>query len=163
MSHVFPPHAHPFRMIDVVLELDHGLCTTVRLATAGEVVRDDPASGAGYPFSLLLEAMAQAAIPLAGEEGAGHHGEGAGTPAPGGAGAPPPGAASPRGGALAGIDAARLLRPVHYGDRLLITASIAGQFGNMIRVRTRAERADEPPGEAIVAEGEFTIALEEPS
>jgi 3-hydroxymyristoyl/3-hydroxydecanoyl-(acyl carrier protein) dehydratase len=143
-------------MIDVVLELDHGLCTTVRLATAGEVVRDDPASDAGYPFSLLLEAMAQAAIPLAGEEGAGHHGEGAGAP-------PPGGAASPRGGALAGIDAARLLRPVHYGDRLLITASIVGQFGNMIRVRTRAERADEPPGEAIVAEGEFTIALEDPS
>ena len=33
-----PPHAHPFRMIDVVLELDHGICTTVKLATTGEVL-----------------------------------------------------------------------------------------------------------------------------
>ena len=142
-----PPHAHPFRMIDVVLELDHGICTTVKLATTGEVVRDDPASACGYPFALLLEAMAQAAIPLAGAEGAGHHGERSG--------------ASPAGGALVGIDAARLLLPVHYGDRLLITASMVGHFGNMIRVRTRAERSDAPPGEGIVAEGEFTIAIGE--
>lgn len=141
-----PPHAHPFRMIDLVLELDHGICTTVKAVTAGEGVRDDPASAAGYPFSLLLEAMAQAAIPLAGEEGAGHHGE------------HPPG--SPAGGALVGIDEARLLTPVHYGDRLLITASIVGHFGGMIRVKARAERSDARPGDGIVAEGEFTIALE---
>ena len=140
-----PPHAHPFRMIDVVLELDHGICTTVKLATSDEVVRDDAASAAGYPFALLLEAMAQAAIPLAGEEGAGHHGERS--------------EASPPAGALVGIDAARLLLPVRYGDRLLITASLDGHFGNMIRVKVRAERSGAPPGEGIVAEGEFTIAV----
>jgi hypothetical protein len=134
-------------MLDVVLELDHGICTTVKLATTGEVVRDDPASARGYPFALLLEAMAQAAIPLAGADGAGHQGEGSG--------------ASAAGGALVGIDAARLLLPVHYGDRLLITASMIGHLGSMIRVRTRAERSDAPPGEGIVAEGEFTIAIGE--
>lgn len=141
-----PPHAHPFRMIDLVLELDHGICTTVKAVTPGEIVRDDPASAAGYPFSLLLEVMAQAAIPLSGEEGTGDHGE----RSPG----------SPSGGALVGIDEARLVAPVHYGDRLLVTASIVGQFGNMIRVKARAERSDVPPGEGVVAEGVFTIAIE---
>lgn len=135
-----PPHAHPFRMIDLVLELDHGICTTVKSVTSGEGVRDDPASPAGYPFSLLLEVMVQAAIPLSGEDG--------GSPGP------------LAGGALVGIDEARLLAPVHYGDRLLVTASVVGQFGDMIRVKARAERPDVPPGEGIVAEGEFTIALE---
>jgi len=141
-----PPHAHPFRMIDLVLELDHGICTTVKAVTPGEIVRDDPASAAGYPFSLLLEVMAQAAIPLSGEEGTGDHGE----RSPG----------SPSGGALVGIDEARLVAPVHYGDRLLVTASIVGQFGRMIRVKARAERSDAAPGEGVVAEGVFTIALE---
>ena len=141
MSHAAgPPHAHPFRMIDLVLELDHGICTTVKAVTSGEGVRDDPESPAGYPFSLLLEVMAQAAIPLASE------------------GERPPG--SPVGGALVAIDEARLLAPVRYGDRLLVTASIVGQFGDMIRIKARAERPDVPPGEGIVAEGEFTIALE---
>jgi hypothetical protein len=133
-------------MIDLVLELDHGICTTVKSVTSGEGVRDDPASPAGYPFSLLLEVMAQAAIPLAGEDGTGHRGE------------RPPG--SPAGGALVAIDEARLLGPVHYGDRLLVTASLVGEFGDMIRLKARAERSDAPPGEGIVAEAEFTIALE---
>lgn len=135
-----PPHAHPFRMIDLVLELEHGICTTVKAVTPGEIVRDDPASPGGYPFSLLLEVMAQAAIPLSGEEGA--------TPG------------SPSGGALVGIDEARLVAPVQYGDRLLVTASIVGQFGQMIRVKARAERSDASPGEGVVAEAVFTIALE---
>lgn len=133
-------------MIDLVLELDHGICTTVKSVTPGEIVRDDPTSPAGYPFSLLLEVMAQGAIPLSSEEGAGDHGE----RSPG----------SPSGGALVGIDEARLVAPVHYGDRLLVTASIVGQFGRMIRVKARAERSDAPPGGGIVAEGVFTIALE---
>jgi len=50
--------------------------------------------------------------------------------------------------------------PVHYGDRLLVTAAIIGQFGRMIRVKARAERSDASPGEGLVAEGVFTIALE---
>jgi len=57
-------------MIDVVLELEHGISTAIKAVTTDEVVRDDPrASGGGYPFSLLLEAMAQAAIPLAETQG----------------------------------------------------------------------------------------------
>jgi 3-hydroxymyristoyl/3-hydroxydecanoyl-(acyl carrier protein) dehydratase len=144
-----PPHSHPFRMIDVVLELDHGLCTTIKAVTSDEVVRDDPrASEGGYPFSLLLEVMAQAAIPLAETQGEDH-----------------PHAVEPsRGvGMIVGIDGARLLRPVGPGDRLLITASVIGTLGNMIRVRSVAELAGSPPGGAVVAQGEFTIALEKPA
>src|SRR5262245_41277532 len=133
-------------MIDLVLELDHGICTTVKGATTDECVRDDAASAAGYPFSLLLEAMAQAAIPLAHE---GEAGRGPG-PSEGGARA---------GGALVAIDEARLLEPVRYGDRLLVTATLAGEFGDMIRVKARAERSDAPPGQGLVAEAEFTVAL----
>lgn len=143
-----PTHAHPFRMIDVVLELDHGLCTTIKAVTTDEVVRDDPrARGGDYPFSLLLEAMAQAAIPLAETEGEDH----------------PHAAESARSaGMLVAIDGARLHRPVEPGDRLLITASVVGSLGHMIRVRSVAEIAGTPPGGAVVAEGEFTIALEGP-
>jgi len=144
-----PPHAHPFRMIDVVLELDHGLCTTIKAVTTDEVVRDD-ARGfeAGYPFSLLLEVMAQAAIPLAETQGEDH---------------PHAVERAPSAGMLVGIDAARLLRRVEPGDRLLITASVTGILGGMIRVRSVAELAGTPPGESVVAEGEFTIALENPA
>jgi 3-hydroxymyristoyl/3-hydroxydecanoyl-(acyl carrier protein) dehydratase len=142
-----PPHAHPFRMIDVVLELDHGISTAIKAVTSDEVVRDDPgASEGGYPFSLLLEAMAQAAIPLAETQGEDH----------------PHAAEGSRGaGMVVGIDGARLFRRVGPGDRLLITASITGTFGAMIRVHSVAEIAGSPPKEAVVAEAEFTFALEE--
>ena len=68
-----------------------------------------------------------------------------------------------RVGMIVGIDGARLLRRVGPGDRLLITASVAGTLGSMIRVRSVAELAGSPPGGAVVAEGEFTIALERPA
>jgi len=49
---------------------------------------------------------------------------------------------------------------VRPGDRLLITATIIGGLGPLVRVRSVAEIAGSPAGEGIVAEGEFTIALE---
>jgi 3-hydroxymyristoyl/3-hydroxydecanoyl-(acyl carrier protein) dehydratase len=135
-------------MIDVILELDRERCTTIKSVTTGEVVRDGAsASVQGHPFSLLLEAMVQAAVPLAGlqEEGHPQATERASRPA----------------GMMVGIDGARLLRPARPGDRLLITATVTRRFGTMIRVRSVAEAAGSNPGEAIVAEGEFTIALDE--
>ena len=62
---------------------------------------------------------------------------------------------------LAGIDRLRLLRPVRPGDRLLITATVLGRQGALLRIRSVAERADASPEEGIVAEGEFTIVVEE--
>jgi hypothetical protein len=38
---------------------------------------------------------------------------------------------------------------------------VTGRFGTMIRVHSVAEAAVPAPGGTIVAEGEFTIALEE--
>jgi len=135
-------------MIDMILELDRERCTTIKAVTGDEVVRDDPgASAGGYPFSLLLEAMAQAAVPLAGLDDEDH-------PHPSGRPQRP-------NGMIVGIDGARLLRPVRPGDRILITAAIVGRHGDMIRVRSVAEVAESAAGQAVVAEGEFTIALEE--
>jgi len=139
-----PPHAHPFRMIDLVLELEHGVCSTIKAATSDEVVRDERGRGGDYPFALLLEAMAQAALPLAQAEDEGS--ERAPNRSP---------------GMIAAIDAARLLRRVRVGDRLLITARVTGGLGSLIRVRSVAEIAGAPAGEGIVAEGEFTIAMPE--
>lgn len=133
-------------MFDLVLELDHGVCSTIKATASDEVIRDGCGARGDYPFALLLEAMAQAALPLGGAMGEGHGETGEG----------------PRGGGrLAGIDSARLLRPVRPGDRLLITATVTGGLGGLLRVRSVAEIAGAPPGEARVAEGEFTIALDE--
>ena len=143
----FPPHSHPFRMIDVILEIDRERCTTIKAVSGDEVVQDDPeVSGGTYPLSLLLEAMAQAAIPLAGLDDEEHPHTSSRPTRP--------------NGMIVGIDEARLLRPVSAGDRLLITATIVGRHGAMIRVRSVAEIAARESGRAVVAEGEFTIALE---
>jgi 3-hydroxymyristoyl/3-hydroxydecanoyl-(acyl carrier protein) dehydratase len=144
-----PPHVHPFRMIDVVLEYGRERCSTIRAVTSDEVVRDEAATVDGrHPFSLLLEAMAQAAVPLAGVADVDH---------------PHASPAPPRTGMVVRIDEARLLATARPGDRLLITASITHRFGAMIRVRTLVEVAGSPPGQRVVAEGTFTIALGEPA
>ena len=141
----FPPHAHPFRMLDVILELERERCTVVKAVTLDEVIRDEAEAGR-YPLSLLAEAMAQSAVPLGG------------LPDDDSCAAP---AARTGRGRLAGIDSLRLHRPVGPGDRLLITATVLGRQGPLLRIRSVAERADAPPGEALVAEGEFTIVVEE--
>ena len=158
-----PLHSHPFRMLDVVLELEDRVATGIKAVTGDEVLHRDPAGFCGsYPFSLLLETMAQAAIPLAG----GDAGHGAG-PADGGGmgtggGVATGGGAGAHGvrGLLVAIDGARLLRPASPGDRLLITSTLTAELGGMIKVKSVAEIAGSDPGSAIVAEAEFTIALQ---
>ncbi len=131
LAGVTGPHAHPFRMIDRVLERGPDRCTVVKAVTAGELAPDAAAMpGDGYPPWLVLEALSQAALPLAGSAA--------------GAGGP---------GVIAAIQGARVLRPVRPGERLTITASITARLGGMIRVSSRACVGEEP-----VAEGEFTIA-----
>lgn len=143
-------HQHPFRMWDVVLEREEHVATVVKAVTTGEVVRCDPHASCGsWPFSLLLETMAQAAVPLA--AGPDDHP------------AAEPSSAWTRGGRLVGIDGARLVRPVVPGDRLLITASRQQTLGDLIRVSTIAEIAGSEPGSGIVAEAEFTLALGGPA
>jgi 3-hydroxymyristoyl/3-hydroxydecanoyl-(acyl carrier protein) dehydratase len=139
-------HAHPFRMIDRVLERGEDRCLAVKLVTADEVLQDGRANpGPPYPSSLVIEAMAQAAIPLA-----------AGAAPPGGSPAP---SAGPRG-VIVAIDGVRVHRQVLPGERLRISAAIVARFGGMIRIAGRAAAEREGAEAGVVAEGEFTVALE---
>jgi 3-hydroxymyristoyl/3-hydroxydecanoyl-(acyl carrier protein) dehydratase len=128
-------HAHPFRQIDRVLSMAGDRCTAVKLVGGGEVLRDEAGRPGVYPPALVVEALAQAALPLAGGAGAGKSVA---------ADAPP--------GMIVAMDRVRLHRPVVAGDRLVLTAVIAARLGGLVRVESRAEVAGK-----IVAEGEFTI------
>ncbi len=136
------PHRAPFRFIDRVLSRDGSRCVALKLASVGEALQDrggratpaspgEPASDAApaYPAALVLEALAQAAAPLADEAGV-----------------------------IVAIRDARVLGSVRVGDRLRITAEITARFAGMIRVRSRAEVDGR-----VVAEGEFTIAVDGPA
>jgi len=114
-------HAHPFRFFDRVVERTADRCVVVKAISAGERA----------PEGLVFEAMAQAALPLAGPRGA--------------AGAP---------GMVVAIHGARLLRAVGPGDRLRISATVTQRYEGLLRVRSRAEVEG-----VEVAEGEFSIAL----
>ena len=134
-------HAFPFRMIDRVLERGDDRCTIVKTLTGGEEL-PGPGSGMGrYPWSLIVEAMVQAGLPLASRAGDGI-----------GESAPEPTAVA---GALVAIHSARLHAPVGPGDVLRITATITARWGGMIRLSSRAEVQGRS---GVVAEGEFTLA-----
>ena len=126
-------HSHPFRMIDVVLELERERCTTIKSVTSNEEIRDEAEAAAGrYPLSLLVEAMAQAAVPLAvrADDRRPHATSGA----------------TPGRGMIAGIDGVRLLRPVRPGDRLLISATVLGRLGDAPRPQRRRAGGRSPGG-----------------
>jgi len=161
------PHRAPFRFIDRVLSRAGSRCVAVKLVSAGEVLQDrnglatpaspgESASAAApaYPATLVLEALAQAAVPLADEIRAIG-------PRESRTRAPRVGASRARddaatvAGVIVAIRDARVLGSVRAGDRLRITAEITARFAGMIRVRSRAE----VDGRAV-AEGEFTIAVD---
>ncbi|MBI4169675.1 MAG: hypothetical protein HY510_07035 [Acidobacteria bacterium] len=148
-------HAFPFRLVDRVLEVGRDRCTVIKVITAGEALQDGrEAPGGPYPSSLLVEALAQAALPLVP----------AAVPLARSAlplvraDAPPAPAEVPGPGVVVAMDGVRVHRPVRAGDRLRISAAITARLGGMIRVHSRAETVGgEDPG-SLVAEGEFTIA-----
>jgi 3-hydroxymyristoyl/3-hydroxydecanoyl-(acyl carrier protein) dehydratase len=159
------PHRAPFRFIDRVLSRDGTRCVALKLASVGEALQDrsgraTPASpgesasvaAPAYPAALVLEALAQAAVPLADEERAiGPRASRAGA-------SRARHDAATATGVIVGIRDARVLGSVRVGDRLRITAEITARFAGMIRVRSRAE----VDGRAV-AEGEFTIAVDGPA
>src|SRR5439155_18623585 len=99
-------HAHPFRFLDRVVDGPLDRRVVIKAVTAGERA----------PEALVFEAMAQAALPLAGPRHA------AGVP-----------------GMLVAIHEARLLRAVGPGDRLRISARVTERFGDLVRVRSQAD------------------------
>jgi 3-oxoacyl-[acyl-carrier-protein] synthase II len=141
-------HSHPFRLIDRVVSAGPDRCKAVKMVTSDEVLLDEAGRPGVYPPALVVEALAQAALPLDGGNGAGG-GRVAGASAHGGAA----GVAAPARGMIVAMDRVRLHRPVVAGDRLDLTAVIAARLGELIRVESRAEVAG-----TVVAEGEFTIA-----
>jgi len=156
------PHRAPFRFIDRVLSRAGSRCVAVKLVSAGEVLQDrnglatpaspgESASAAApaYPAALVLEALAQAAVPLADEVRA------IGPRASRARASRARDDAATVAGVIVAIRDARVLGSVRAGDRLRITAEITARFAGMIRVRSRAE----VDGRAV-AEGEFTIAVD---
>jgi 3-hydroxymyristoyl/3-hydroxydecanoyl-(acyl carrier protein) dehydratase len=150
-------HAFPLRLIDRVLEVGVDRCTVIKVVTTGEALQDgrcDP--GRPYPSSLLVEALAQAALPLV--PAALPLARSALLLVPADAPPAPPDVPAPPG-LIVAMDGVRIHRPVRAGDRLRISAEITARIGGMIRIRSRAETVGgEGPG-SLVAEGEFTIAM----
>ncbi|HEX9427903.1 MAG TPA: hypothetical protein VGA64_08950 [Candidatus Polarisedimenticolia bacterium] len=132
-------HAPPFRFVDRVLERGADRCVVLTLVGGTAASRGTGApERAELPLPLVIEAMAQAALPLLEADPDGRSGDRTG------AGAAP--------GLLVGFDGARLLGPVRPGDRLKITAQIVARLGDLIRFRGHAEI------DAVrVAEAEFTV------
>lgn len=143
------PQAHPFRYFDRIIERGRNHCTVLKLVGANETLLDrQGAPPRPYPAALVVETLAQAALPLAApEEGE----EGSIGSSPSGA---PSGSSSGPPGFLVGMDEVLLHGTVLPGDRLLVRAEIVGRLGDMIRVRCEAEVEG-----TLVAEGELTIAM----
>jgi len=138
-------HAWPFRMIDRVVEGHDGRCSVVKLVSADETLArarpgGDPVPG-HIPSFLLIEALVQAALPLASESPVRAESDAAGD------GAAP--------GLLVSIHAARIHGRIEPGDILTITATLTARWGGLVRVNSRAEVSGRS---GTIAEGEFTIA-----
>lgn len=136
-------HGFPMRLVDRVETHEAGTITVTCGVTADGFLQADRADPSHpWPTALVIEALAQAALPIAGgamESAAGND----------------PDTGPP--GYLAAIDDLRLHAPVHAGDRLTITARIVARHGGLIRVACRATIAG--GGGKVVAEGEMTIAV----
>jgi 3-hydroxyacyl-[acyl-carrier-protein] dehydratase len=130
------PHRYPFLLVDRVVERVPG--QTVRAYK--NVSMNEPFFQGHFPGHpvmpgvLILEALAQAAgLALPDQD-----------PAP--------------LGLLAGIDHARLRRPVVPGDRLDLSVTLVKQRGRLVRAAGRAEVAGE-----LAAEAEILFVLMDPA
>lgn len=104
-----PVHGHPFRWIDRVVRLGPDACEVIKVVTAGEAPCGGPGRAGPLPAALLVEALAQAGVPL-----------------------------GPESGTLVEMRDIRLHRVVWPGDRLRITATVAARLGDLLRIRSRA-------------------------
>ncbi len=126
------PHRYPFLLVDAVVELEQGVrAVGVKNVTANEPFFQGHFPGRPtMPGVLLVEAMAQTAALMIGEEGAGQ------VPL------------------FMGIDKARFRRQVVPGDQLMIEAAVTQQRGKVVKVKatTRVEGG-------VAAEAEIMATL----
>ena len=146
-----PRHAPPFRFTDRILECAADRCVVLTLVSASGVAREPGAAGTeDLPLTLVIEAMAQAALPLlADREAAGGANRSAGDL--------PQAATVEAPGLLVGFDGVRLSGRVRPGDRLRITSEIVARLGRLIRIRGQVDI-----DEVRVAEAEFTVVSGSP-
>jgi len=123
------PHAHPFLLVDRVIEVEERRGTFLKLVSASDpcIAPDDT-----LPAAFLLEALAQAAGALIGAQSTG----------------------GPELGYLAAVDDFQTSGDVKVGDELYLDVEIMRHFSAATLFRGRAR-----VGDRVVAEGRFTLAL----
>jgi 3-hydroxymyristoyl/3-hydroxydecanoyl-(acyl carrier protein) dehydratase len=151
-------HGHPFRQVDragAPGSAGADRSVAIRAVSAGEVLRDDAIPGV-LPPALVVETLAQAALPLAWAGGRGATAGAGPAPRAGEPGDDSSAAAFP--GMIVAMDRVRLHRPIRAGDVMKTTAAVTARLGDLIRVECRAEVDG-----IVVAEGEFTFAAGGPA
>lgn len=127
------PQRGPFLLVDRIVELTPDRAVGIKLVTAADpLARGHAGTGAVFPASLLIEAMAQvggvllahAATSAGGSEGKG-------------------------GGYLAGLDKVTFGRPVRAGDEVVIdvTAGVAVHAFARVSVTARVDGEEVAAGE----------------
>lgn len=119
------PHRAPWLLIDAVVER-----AGVRVVTQKTVSSDDPLTVDGFPETLLIEALAQSAACLVGEERGEHD------------------------GLLVALSGFAFHRRAQPGETLRLTAERTAMLGNLHRFDGQAHVGDE-----LVATGQLTFAV----
>jgi len=129
------PHRYPFLLVDRIIELEPGKeIIALKRVSGGEESVGQAASPAGcFPFSLIAEAMAQAASMVA-------------TSASGGE--------EPRTGAYASIKQMRILREPQAGEELWLKMKLLRQYGRLFEFYGEARI-----GEELIGTGQLVFRL----
>jgi len=128
------PHGFPFLLVDRVVELDPGRqIVALKRVSAGEELSGRGAFPQSFSFSLIAEAMAQAASIAAASVSEGE---------------------APPSGAYAAIKEMRILREPRAGEELWLKMKLLHQFGRLFEFRGEAKIGGE-----LVGEGELILRL----
>ncbi len=128
------PHRYPFLLVDRVVELEPGRqIVALKRISAGEELAGRGASPHSFPFSLIVEAMAQAASIVAASASEGE---------------------APPSGIYAAIKEMQILREPRVGEELSLNMKLLRQFGPLFEFRGEAKIGGE-----LVGEGELIFRL----
>lgn len=138
------PHSYPFNMLDRIEEIVPGKSGRAVKMIAGNDPWMRSSNLPSYPHTFLLECLAQlGSVVLAAE----HVAQKIDFPSE----------MNPRVGLLASADRFRFRGMIKRGDVIVFTVEVAREFGDMAKLSGKAIIDD-----AVVAEGEFVIALPMP-